>query len=315
MPSLFQGTAVALVTPFKKNTVDENCLYSLIERQIKSGTDAICILGTTGEASTVDEAERVLVIRTALAARNAFSPKNTDGSYTVKLVCGCGHNDTKIAIGHAILAEKEGADGLLAVTPYYNKCTQKGLIAYYEALMKASALPLIAYDVPARTGVSILPNTAKRLSELPRFYGIKDACGDVQKTLYTLRSIDGKCDTYCGVDALNFPFLCIGGAGVVSVVANLAPRLIKKTYLSVKSGDIKTAAKIDALLAPLVKACFSEINPIPVKAALSLLGYPCGKPRAPLTPLSAYRKQALKNTLESVAFKSQREGFTDGRSL
>lgn len=313
MTNLFRGVAVALPTPFFKNEVDTESVEKMIERQIRANTDAIVLLGTTGEAPVLSTEEKRAIVRAAVRARNDAAKRA--GKSIVPLIVGCGSNDTKLAVRYAALAAEEGADALLAVTPYYNECTQKGLLSYYEAITKAVPLPFLAYSVPARTGVKILPETARRLADLPNFAGIKSAEGDMAQILRTLRFLRGKADVYCGDDLLNFPVFAVGGAGTISVAANLAPRLVKSQYLAVTRGDRKKAEKINDLLLPLITECFRTVNPIPVKAAMSFVGCPCGSPRAPLTPLNGYRKRKISRMIERLKIEAKNEKLTDGNDL
>ena len=309
------GTAVALVTPFYKKEINEERLKQLIARQIQSGTDALLLLGTTSEPASLTEKEKRKIMQISRSARDEFSPKNVDGTPLVKLIFGCGSNDTKTARNNARIAEEHGADGLLAVTPYYNKCTQNGLYYHFRAIAEAVRIPLIVYSVPSRTGMSISPRAMRKLSEIPNVAGIKDAGGDMKTTLEILRLVREKCDVFSGEDALNFPVLAAGGAGVISAVANLTPRLIKAQYLAVKNSDLKKAAQITDMLTPLVSACFCAVNPIPIKAAMKFVGFPCGSPRAPLTPLCGYREKQIGKIIDALKAQTKEAGLTDGENL
>lgn len=284
MKGFLSGTATAMITPFGTDGgINFNAFEHMIEKQISGGTDMLVILGTTGEPATMTEEEKISVME--------FSVKKAKGR--VKIVFGCGSNCTSHAVEAAKKAEAIGADGLLAVTPYYNKCTQNGLIAYYESICTAVNLPVIAYNVPSRTGVNILPATMAKLAELPNMAGIKDASGNMTQTMETLRLIRGKCDLYSGEDALNLPILAVGGDGVISVVSNLVPADVKRMYTAVKTGRTEEAYALNDRLFPLAQACFLEVNPIPVKAALNLMGLKAGSPRAPLTEMEAANKEKL----------------------
>ena len=197
------------------------------------------------------------------------------------------------------MAERLGADGLLAVTPYYNKCTQAGLLAYYEAISAASPLPLIAYNVPGRTGVNLLPETAERLAEIPSLVGIKEASGNMAQVMETMRRIRGKIELYSGEDALNFPILAVGGSAVISVVSNLFPAEVKALTRLIAEGKLKEAARLSDLLLPVARACFAEVNPIPVKEGMNLLGFRAGLPRAPLTSLEPAHRAELLSAIET----------------
>ncbi len=283
MKGFFQGSGTALITPFNETGVDYEVLGELIEHQIANGTDAIILLGTTGEPSTMTfEEEHVLM---------DYAVKKINGR--TKVIFGCGSNSTRDAVYTAQAAERFGADGLLAVTPYYNKCTQNGLVEYYKAICESVSIPVIAYNVPGRTGVEIQPATMAKIAEIPNIAGIKDAGGNMSKTMETLRLVRDKCDVYSGEDALNFPILAVGGAGVISVLSNIVPAAVKKLYTLVKDGNLTEAAAWNDQLLPLASACFVEVNPIPVKEAMNLLGFNAGVPRAPLTQLEPANREKL----------------------
>lgn len=283
MKGFFYGSATALITPFGENGVDYDVYGQLIEHQIENGTDALVLLGTTGEPSTMTFEEEHLLMD--------YAVKKIAGR--VKVIFGCGSNNTADAIMTAKAAQKFGADGLLAVTPYYNKCTQNGLVAYYKAICEAVDLPVIAYNVPGRTGVEIQPATMAKIAEIPNIAGIKDAGGNMSKTMETFRLVREKCDVYSGEDALNLPILACGGAGVISVLSNLIPADVKKLCTLVQTGRYEEAASLNDRLLPLANACFVEVNPIPVKEAMNLLGYRAGKPRAPLTEIEPANREKL----------------------
>lgn len=285
MKGFLSGTATAMITPFEADGgINFNAFGEMIERQISGGTDMLVILGTTGEPATMTEEEKTSVME--------FSVKKAKGR--VKLVFGCGSNCTAHAEKAAKKAEEIGADGLLAVTPYYNKCTQNGLVAYYESICNAVKIPVIAYNVPSRTGVNILPATMARLAEIPNMAGIKDAGGNMAQTMETLRLLRGKCDLYSGEDALNLPILAVGGDGVISVVSNLVPADVKRMYTAIKAGKTEEAYALNDKILPLTQACFIEVNPIPAKAAMDLMGLKAGVPRAPLTEIEAANKEKLR---------------------
>ena len=283
MKGFFRGSATALITPFTETGINYETLAELIEYQIENGTDAIIFLGTTGEPSTMTfEEEHELM---------EFAVKKVNGR--VKTIFGCGSNNTADAVMTAKAAESFGADGLLAVTPYYNKCTQNGLVAYYKAICEAVSIPIIAYNVPGRTGVEIQPATMAKIAEIPNIAGIKDAGGNMSKTMETLRLIRGKCDLYSGEDALNFPILAVGGAGVISVVSNIAPKAVKELCTLIENGNLSEAAALNDKLLPLANACFVEVNPIPVKEGMNIIGFNAGTPRAPLTKMEDCNREKL----------------------
>lgn len=283
MKGFFKGSATALITPFDENGINFEVLGQLIEYQIAGGTAAIVFLGTTGEPSTMSfEEEHVLM---------DYAVKKVAGR--TKVIFGCGSNNTADAVMTAKAAEKFGGDGLLAVTPYYNKCTQNGLVAYYKAICEAVSIPVIAYNVPGRTGVEIQPATMAKIAEIPNIAGIKDAGGNMSKTMETFRLVREKCDVYSGEDALNLPILACGGAGVISVLSNVVPADVKKLCDLVFENKIQEAIALNDKLLPLANACFVEVNPIPVKAAMNLIGFNAGVPRAPLTPIEDMGKEKL----------------------
>lgn len=283
MKGFFKGSATAIITPFTESGVNYSVFAELIEHQIAGGTDAIVFLGTTGEPSTMSFAEEHELMQ--------FAVKQVNGR--AKVIFGCGSNNTADAVMTAKKAEEYGGDGLLAVTPYYNKCTQNGLVEYYKAICEAVSLPVIAYNVPGRTGVEIQPATMAKIAEIPNIAGIKDAGGNMSKTMETIRLVRDKCDVYSGEDALNFPILAVGGVGVISVLSNVVPAKVKELCSLIEAGDLKAAAALNDELLPLANACFVEVNPIPVKEAMHLLGFDTGTPRAPLTKIEDANREKL----------------------
>ena len=293
MKGFFQGSATAIITPFTDAGVNYEVFGQLIEFQIANGTDAIVFLGTTGEPSTMSfEEEHVLM---------DYVVKKVN--HRAKVIVGCGSNNTADAVMTATAAERFGADGLLAVTPYYNKCTQNGLVAYYKAICEAVSIPVIAYNVPGRTGVEIQPTTMAKIAEIPNIAGIKDAGGNMSKTMETLRLVRDKCDVYSGEDALNFPILAVGGAGVISVVSNIAPKAVKDLCTLIREGKLAEAAALNDKLLPLANACFVEVNPIPVKAAVGMLGFKVGVPRAPLTEIEDGNREKLRTAMQNFGLE------------
>ncbi len=294
MKGFFKGTATAMITPFYKDGgVNFEAFGKMIEYQIAGGTDALVILGTTGEPSTMLDEEKVAVMQ--------YSVKKIDGR--AKIIFGTGSNNTANAVAASKRAEELGADGLLCVTPYYNKCTQKGIIEYYKAICGAVKIPVIAYNVPARTGVNILPATAEELSKIPNIAGIKEACGNMEQICETMRRVRPYCDVYSGDDNLNLPILAIGGAGLISVVSNIAPKEVKQVAEYVFACDLEKANTVQDKLLPLIDACFTEVNPIPVKAGCDMLGLDAGVPRAPLTELEDAHKKILKDCIHNLGIK------------
>lgn len=293
MKGFYRGSATALVTPFTETGVNYEVLKELIEFQIAGGTDAIIFLGTTGEPSTMSFEEEHELMDFAVKAVNGRA----------KTIFGCGSNNTADAVMTAKAAERFGADGLLAVTPYYNKCTQNGLVAYYKAICEAVSIPVIAYNVPGRTGVEIQPATMAKIAEIPNIAGIKDAGGNMSKTMETFRLIREKCDLYSGEDALNMPILACGGAGVISVVSNIAPKEVKKLCTLVFEGKMDEAIALNDKLLPLANACFVEVNPIPVKEAVNILGFNAGIPRAPLTVMEDANREKLVKAMKEFGLE------------
>ena len=288
MTGFIIGSATALVTPFNERGVNFSVLEKLMQYQIENGTDALVLLGTTGEPATMTEEEKESVV--------SFAVKALKGR--CKIIVGTGSNCTQKAVLATKKAEDLGADGVIAVTPYYNKCTQKGLVAYYRTVAECVRIPVIAYNVPSRTGVNILPETMEEIAQISNMAGIKEASGNMAQVIETLRLIRGKCDLYSGEDALNFPVLAAGGAAVISVVSNLLPREIKSLTALVAAGDYKNALQLNDRLLPVAKACFSEVNPIPVKAGLHVMGFDVGVPRAPLTECEPQNIEKLKQALK-----------------
>ena len=293
MTGFFNGIATAIVTPFNKDGVNFEEFGKMIEYQIKGGTDALVVLGTTGEPVTMTEEEKKETIK--------YAVKKSAGR--IKIIAGAGSNDTAKAVAAAELYEKLGADGILSVTPYYNKCTQKGLYEYYKAICSAVKIPVIAYNVPSRTGVNILPETAEKLATLPNMAGLKEASGNMAQVCETMRRVRGKTDIYSGEDMLNLPILAIGGAGVISVASNIAPAEVKKVYTLLKQNKLEEAARAQEFLMPLISALFIEVNPIPVKAAYNMLGFNAGIPRLPLTELEDEHKIILQNAIKNAGLK------------
>lgn len=286
---LFRGTCTALVTPFCESGIDYTALDRLLERQLEAGVEALVICGTTGEAVTLDQAETLALIAHCVR----FCAGRT------KLIAGTGGNNTGKAAETAKAAAALGVDGLLSVTPYYNKCTQEGLIRHYEVITEATSLPVILYNVPARTHVDISPETCAALAQLPNVAGIKEANPDVGRVL-ALRSRCGvDFPIYCGNDDRILPFMACGAVGSISVLSNLLPKTVKDLTDSCLRGEFARALQIQQSRQPLIEAMFSQVNPIPIKAALGLSGLDVGVCRLPLTPptpdLVEHLRQLLKD--------------------
>ena len=279
-----------MITPFGKDGgVNYAAFGRMIDFQIENGTDVLVLLGTTGEPPTMTEEEKEEVMRFSVrrAAKRA------------KVVFGTGSNSTAHAVEASRKAERLGADGLLAVTPYYNKCTQNGLYEYYKAIADAVSVPVICYNVPPRTGVNIKPETAARIADIENIAGIKEACGNMEQIVTTARMIRGKCDLYSGDDHLNLPILAIGGAGLISVSSNIFPRETKQLYEAVKRGDLGEANRLQDKMLPVIDLLFCEVNPIPAKAAADMIGLEGGTPRAPLTEMEPAHKEQLRAALKT----------------
>lgn len=288
MPTkLFTGAATALITPFKSDgTIDFDGLEELIELQIQSGIQAIIVAGTTGEASTLSfEEYSQLVSKSALII-----------NHRVPLIAGSGSNNTDIAIKRSLEAQKRGADGLLVVTPYYNKTTQEGLVRYYFSIADRVKLPIITYNIPSRTGVKIEVQTLKKIAEHPNICAIKEASGDISTAL-DIRSACPDLIIYCGNDDQTLPFLSIGGDGTISVLSNILPKEVQHIHDLFFKKEIKSAEKEVLRLLPLVRAIFSEVNPIPIKGIMKELGFPSGDPRPPLLPASPECLKKIKDSL------------------
>lgn len=293
--SIFKGAGVAIVTPMKENLeVNYDKLEELINWQIDQGTDCIIIAGTTGESSTLTTEEHSEVIKAAVRFVN----------HRVPVVAGTGSNCTREAVYLSKEAEEAGVDGLLAVTPYYNKATQGGLIQYYTEIAEAVKIPIIMYNVPGRTGCNILPETAAALfKNVENIVGIKEATGNVAQAAKTMYLTDGKIDLYSGEDAIVVPLMALGAAGVISVWSNVAPKDVHDMCAAFAAGDVKKAMEMQLKAEPLVDALFSEVNPIPVKKALNLMGKEVGSLRSPLTEMTPENAAKLAEAMKNYGIK------------
>ena len=287
--AIFKGAGVAIATPFYADgSVNYDEFAKLIDFQIENGTDAIIVCGTTGESATLSEEEHVDVIR--------YCVEKVGGR--IPVVAGTGSNSTETAIMLSKAAEEAGADAVLVVTPYYNKATQKGLIRHYKMVAESISLPVIMYNVPSRTGCNILPKTAVTLCrEVENIVGIKDAVGNVAQTAAMMNRLDGKLDLYSGEDGLVVPLMSLGGIGVISVVADVAPKDMHDMCMAYLNGDVKKAKEMQLKMLPLVDALFSEVNPIPVKKAMNLMGLEVGPLRAPLFEMDAAKAVVLEKVM------------------
>ena len=281
--TLFTGAGTALITPFTENGVNFEALGNIIEFQIENSVDALIICGTTGEAATMPDKEHLSVIE--------FAVKKTAGR--IPIIAGTGSNDTAHCVELSQEAQNLGADGLLIVTPYYNKCTQNGLLRHYEAVAGSTDKPIIVYNVPTRTCVNIEPRTYCELAKIPNIRAVKEASSSVVQAARTKRLCGDALDIYSGNDDLILPLLSIGGAGVISVAANVVPKAVKRITDLFFAGDTAGAAQAQLALLDLAEALFCEVTPIPVKAALSALGFCRDHLRLPLTPMEPQNRAKL----------------------
>jgi 4-hydroxy-tetrahydrodipicolinate synthase len=293
--AIFKGAGVAIVTPMKDNEdVNYDKLEELINWHVDNGTDSIIIAGTTGESSTLTMEEHKEVIEAAVRFTN----------HRIPVIAGTGSNCTRTAIQLSQEAEEAGADGLLIVTPYYNKATQAGLIKHYSTIADNTKLPIIMYNVPGRTGCNLMPETVATLFKTKEnIVGLKEATGNVSQASETMYLTDGKLDLYSGEDALVLPLLAIGGSGVISVWNNIAPRQVHDLCESFWKGDIETARNLQRAGIPLVNALFSEVNPIPVKEAMNMMGMEVGPVRSPLCAMSEANKAKMAKVMEAYGLK------------
>lgn len=288
--SIFKGVGVALVTPMTENGINFDEYGKLLEHVISGGADAVIVGGTTGEPSTMTEEERIEMFKFAVKTVNRRVP----------VIIGTGSNNTANAVKMSKIAEAEGADGLLVVTPYYNKCTQNGLIAHYTAIADAVSVPVMLYNVPTRTGLRISPATAVKLSEHKNIVAIKDASENIDDLLAMCRECRGKLDVYSGNDSYTVFLMALGAVGVVSVVANVCPAEMKKITDACFASKFDEARELSYRLDPLAKALFMEVNPIPTKKALEFIGIKAGKPRLPLTEMEPDHAKQLKGIMKDL---------------
>jgi len=288
--AIFTGAGVAIITPFTENNeVNYNKLGELLDYQINNGTDCIIVCGTTGEASTLSHDEHLECIRYTVEKVNKRIP----------VVAGTGSNSTDTAIFLSKEAEKYGADGLLVVTPYYNKATQKGLTGHFTDIAKAVDIPIIMYNVPSRTGCNILPKTAAELvKNVDNIVGIKEASGNISQVASLMQLTQGDIDLYSGNDDQIVPLLSLGGIGVISVLANIAPRDTHDIVAKFLSGDIKGSRELQLKCLPLIDALFCEVNPIPIKKAVNLIGLEVGGLRKPLTDMEPENVRQLMKAMK-----------------
>ena len=284
---VFTGACTALVTPFSNGKVDYSMLRKLLHRQMAAGIHAVVLCGTTGEAPTLTDEEKLTIFQQA---------KEFTGD-DCTIIAGTGSNSTQHALTLSRAAEEVGADALLVVSPYYNKATAEGLLAHYTAVAGAVHIPVIAYNVPGRTGVDIPVEVYAQLAEIPNIAGVKEASSDITK-INRIRSVcPGDFSVWSGNDSMIVPVMALGGQGVISVLSNLLPVETQAMAQAALDGDFDTAAALQIQLTPLIDLLFSEPNPIPVKAAMELLGLDCGSCRMPLTPLSSGNLKKIKQVL------------------
>lgn len=286
---IFKGCGTAIATPFNEKGVNFEEFGKLIEEQIKEGIDAIIVCGTTGESSTMTKQEKEDTIKYAIQKAKKRVP----------IIAGTGGNCTANVIEMTKFAEKAGADAALIVTPYYNKTTQDGLVAHYEAIAKETNLPIILYSVPSRTGVNILPETCKKLSKIPNIVAIKEASGNISQIAEIADLCGDDLNIYSGNDDQIVPILSLGGLGVISVLSNVAPKFTHEMVQDFLSGNVEESKNKQLKSLKLTKALFSEVNPIPVKAALNMLGFDYGIPRLPLVEMTENKKNVLRGELKN----------------
>ena len=288
----FTGLCTALVTPFEGERINISMLERLIEGQIEAGTEAIVLAGTTGESPTLSHDERLTLFREGVRM----------AAGRCKIIAGTGSNSTKTAIALSREAEKIGVDGLLVVTPYYNKATQPGLVKHYSAICEAVGIPVIAYNVPSRTGVDIAVDTCKALGEIPNLAGIKEASGDISKVSRILANTE--LAVWSGNDDQTVPVMAQGGAGVISVASNVIPKQMHELTRAALRGDFAKAAALQRKYQRLMDLLFCQVNPIPVKAAMSMIGMDCGECRLPLDGISEENARKLRFCLDELEISS-----------
>lgn len=288
--TIFNGIATALITPMTKKGIDYEAFARLIESQISSGANALVVAGTTGEPCTITQREFEEILRIAVKRVNGRIP----------LISGCGSNSTEIAVKKAKISKRLGADGLLIVTPYYNKCTQNGLFFHYKKIADETHTPFIVYSVPSRTGVNVLPETVKKLTDIDEMVGFKDATGNLLTTYETLKLIKNDVALYSGDDALNLDIYKLGGKGAISVTSNLFLKETLFVFNEYKKGNLKSAELMQKRLEDINRALFIEVNPIPVKAAAEYLGICSSYTRLPLTKIEKQHLKVLISAIENL---------------
>jgi 4-hydroxy-tetrahydrodipicolinate synthase len=290
----FEGSMVAMVTPFRDGRVDEGKISELVEFHVKNGTDAIIPCGTTGESPTLNHDEHKQVVEATIKAAAGRVP----------VIAGTGSNSTAEAIDMTQHAKAAGANGVLMVCPYYNKPTQTGLIAHYRAVAEAVDIPIILYNIPGRTGVNMLPETVATLADLPNIAAMKEASGSLEQMTELISICGDRLTVVSGDDTLTLPLMAVGGKGVISVIANIIPKETAEMTRAALNGDWKRAKEIHLRIFPLCKAMFYETNPGPVKTAMQLLGRLNGELRLPLTPMSDANREKLAKALKAYGLLS-----------
>lgn len=293
--AIFKGAGVAIITPMKDNyEVNYDKLDEILEEQIAGGTDAVVICGTTGESATLSEAEHMEAIRFTIERVN----------HRIPVVAGTGSNCTATAVQMSKEADEAGADGILLVTPYYNKGTQNGLIAHFSKIAGEVKVPAIMYNIPSRTGVGMTPETIAHLvNNVENIVGVKEASGNISHVAEVMNLCDGNIDMYSGNDDQIVPLLSLGGIGVISVLSNVAPAYTHDIVAKYLEGNVAESRDLQLRAIPLIKALFSEVNPIPVKAAMNLMGKAVGPVRLPLTEMEEAHKAALAEEMKKFGLK------------
>lgn len=289
---IFTGLCTALVTPFSEHGIDFSMLEQLIEGQIAAGTEAIVLAGTTGESPTLTHDEKLTLFREGVRM----------AAGRCKIIAGTGSNSTKTAMDLSREAEQIGVDGLLVVTPYYNKATQPGLVKHYSAICNGVSIPVIAYNVPSRTGVDISVDTCKSLAEIPNLVGIKEACGDISKVSRILSNTE--LAVWSGNDDQTVPVMALGGSGVISVASNVIPKQMHELTRAALEGDFAKAAALQRRFQKLMDLLFCQVNPIPVKAAMGMIGMDCGECRMPLDELTGENARKLQLCLDELGISA-----------
>jgi 4-hydroxy-tetrahydrodipicolinate synthase len=289
---MFEGVLTALVTPFRDGAIDERALRALVERQIEAGIDGLVPCGSTGESATLSHEEHDRVIEIVVDATAGRVP----------VVAGTGSNSTEEAIRLTLHAKQAGASAALLISPYYNKPTQAGIAAHFEAIARATSMPLIVYNIPGRTASNMLPTTLAQLAHVEYVVGVKESCGDIDQIAHVVAQCPEEFAVLSGDDAVTLPLLAVGGSGVISTTSNVAPAQMLELVRAFRSGDAPRALKIHQQLLPLFDALFCETNPIPLKAALAIMGLIDGEIRLPLTPITQPNGAALQVVLKDLGF-------------